>query len=537
MATLDTTRTKVRPRATAGVQRQAFTAEARALQRQGRAVKEFGGKVASLAERVELLDAQNDIDQASLDFDTMQDKAFSDRRGNPDLAGHRKQWDTDSEAWINERISSVRSKKAQDALRISLGRRRLAEGTRIEVDAFRRAGMEARARFAQKLQSVVEEGLDEPGSEMQEETLKRFAADLKVLIKAGHFTESDAVDAQKTLAIMTVQTAAERWPQAVVETLSGEGAALDLILTDDQIKMLTAEDLDDLQADAQRELKAQQSDVKNRIKEQNEKLARDIQAKIVDPTIPIAKTQTEYLTAVRNGNLERTQISGLGAAIKSRISNAGKTADPEAIAISTDEYENLEENGKLDEAHAVALRDAWMHTEAVTRGRLEEIAKARANPSKESTDPNLKEFIDISNKMESNMLTVLKAQTDEEELKQAGRKEFRRSTATLGLNRLNRNAKIRDIYSRTDIDEKKKRELAQEIVLPAQQEAAKAVTKSIWGRAFDFQRRFTPFGAVEGIISTLLPGKVRVRKPDGTIGTVSKKNLKEAQEAGFTVID
>jgi len=63
------------------------------------------------------------------------------------------------------------------------------------------------------------------------------------------------------------------------------------------------------------------------------------------------------------------------------------------------------------------------------------------------------------------------------------------------------------------------------------------VTDSIWKRAFAFQRRFTPIGAVEGIISTLTKDRVRVKKPDGTIGTGDKKNLPEAQKAGFEVIE
>ncbi len=517
----------------------AFQAEFRAQEQAGRQTGRLAQTLGAIGARMTAADELRQVNAAQTATDKFIDDWSLKAATDTDFATQRERFDEEFEAFSADTRSQT-SGRASGIVASQLDRAQSSWGTRFEIRAHGRLMAEERANSPQANKSSIDreavENVAERGTEW-----KLFIARLNALDANGQLAQTGRWSREGRIRARTIQKAQTDGIISSKDAVLMLGSKADMVesgeFNKEEVDSLTDEDMKDLKEVAEKQVAAQRADVDNAEKDRNERVARDFQAKIVDPKVPIAKTQQEFLTAVRAGILEKTQISGLDSAINSRISNAGKTADPEEIARSTDEYEKLEENGKLDEAHAVAMRDAWMHTEAVTRGRLEEIAEARANPSKQSTDPSLKEFISISENMESQMTAVLKAQTDEEKLDEAGQKEFRESTAVIGLNRLNRNAKLRDIYSRTDIDEKKKRELAQEIVLPAQQEAAKAVTRSIWKRAFAFQRRFTPFGAVEGIISTFQSGKVRVRKPDGTIGTVSKKNLKEAQDAGFTVIE
>jgi hypothetical protein len=323
------------------------------------------------------------------------------------------------------------------------------------------------------------------------------------------------------------------------------GLELPSVLGGEQ-EIFDSEDVAELKGRFGRAREGAIADNENARKELGERTASELEAQISTKNIPINDIQRSFAEGLDAGLWTAPQIRTLRGSIESRITNAGKTASLDEKARATDEYETLQEAGKLDEAKAVALRDAWMHTEAVTRGRLDEIAKAKANPDL-TTDPALKEFLSISENIETQVTAALKARTDEDELDEAGVRQFADDTATIGMNRLNRNTKIREIYKREDIDEKKKRELAQEVVLPAQQEAAKNVTGSIWRRLFrNAPTGFTalggsfggPLGSFEKITSRQKHrNRVRVRKPDGTVGTISRENLKEAKAAGYKVVE
>ena len=77
--------------------------------------------------------------------------------------------------------------------------------------------------------------------------------------------------------------------------------------------------------------------------------------------------------------------------------------------------------------------------------------------------------------------------------------------------------------------------------MPGQTEDAGDAGDKIWRLFGGVQGpiNFPRFGAFgpSSIPQEKIPDRIRVRKPDGTVGTVSNKNLAEAKKAGFTVIE
>ena len=528
MPTVDVSSSRITPRraSTVKLPSGAFQAEFRAMEQQGQATSRLGRTLGNIGARLTAADELRQVNAANTATDAFIDNWSIKAAKDTDFTTQRERFDEDFEAFRADTLSQS-SGRASKVIGSQLDRAQSSWGTRFELRAHDRLMAEERSNSAQADKSSIDREAVENESQRGTEW-KLYNARLNALNGNGQLAQTGRWSREGRIRARTIQKVQSDVLVSPQDAVLMLGSKADMVesgeFNKEEVASLTSEDMIDLKEVADKQVAAQRADLENARKDANEAIARDFQAKIVDPGVPIAQTQREFLAAVRSGRLEKTQISGLDAAIKSRISNAGKTADPEAIARSTDEYESLEENGKLDEAHAVAMRDAWMHTEAVTRGRLEEIAKARANPLEESADPALKDFIAISKQMQASQLSALKARTDEEELEGPALKQFEKDTATIGITWLNLNAKLRAVYNRTDIDEKKKRELAQEIILPAQQDSAKAVTRSIWGRMFAFQRRFTPLGAIEGIVSTFGGA--------GDVPTVSTKAERDALAPG-----
>lgn len=229
------------------------------MERFGTAVQQFGGEVAGAIERVQLLEAQNEIDEGTLAYDSFLDDAASDRLKNTDFATHRENFDKRHDQKAAELLSGVKSKAAQGQLANYFRKQRTSQGVRIEAEAHRLSGAKERARLPLVTQQSVDAELDEIGTDGQKEVQNRFNVRLQILHGAGHLTDDEVEARKRTRAMMTVQTAAQRWPQAVVDSLEGKDDLLGVILSDDEKALLTSEDMEFLKKDASGELAFQQA--------------------------------------------------------------------------------------------------------------------------------------------------------------------------------------------------------------------------------------------------------------------------------------
>lgn len=543
MPTIDVTQAKILPEAQPGLQisPSAFTAEARAGQEFGREIGRFGERVRQLMDRIELLDAQKQIDETKAGYAEMLDQDNSERLTNKDFKTHRTNYETRHDNF-KDSASGQWGRKAEGVLTPWLRIQRAQNATRIEANAYRMMAADMIALEPQTTQGGIDREAAENDPDVKYEIFQEENQRYDGMGSRGSGLLADAeVEGLKhTRVIMKAATQAELNPVGSVKNFASKKAMLKSgLFFKQEVELLTADDMDAIQEDARREGEAQRADHENKRRDENEALSRDFQAKIVDLDVPIAKTQKEFMDAVRSGRLEQNQISRLNAAIKSRISNAGNTATVEQKARADNEWAKAFHSGKLDQAESIAMQDAWMYStpgSAVTRGRLDKIEAARNEPETAVND-TLNEFLSISEGMHSRMIEVLKATTEEDQLDIAGARALAKSSAQFGLEREVRNRQLREIFDRyvkKEITAVQMRTEMEEVVLPSQQEAAKAVTRGIWNELTPSLLSASSLGGIAGggALGGVVQRGTRTFREKADIPTITTKAERDALATG-----
>ncbi|MEE9365875.1 MAG: hypothetical protein V3W44_04225 [Dehalococcoidales bacterium] len=473
----------------------AFGQEARARQAAARELSILGQKAGALGSKLQSAEDLHASNAALLAAQQYDDKFTAEMLRDTEYSTQPKRYGEGFDL-ATTGFDDNMSKAAREVLTARLAAQRSGGTLRAESNAFRSlTRQDAANQITNAQRSVAEEAayldLDDPdiGDKARAGFRRDFGFEIQRAALLGLVKPAGPLSVQgrwRTRSLIKGSGFAARSPEDAVDMFASRESLLkEGIFDKTEVDSLTDEDIGELKEAAEEQIDAREADAKNARKEANEKIARDLAAQLAGPDPSLTEIQAEFRAAIKSGALERTQITTLEASIKSHLANAGKKATVEQRAASDNNWAKAFHAGKFDEAEGIALKDAWMYAtpgSAVTRGRLEKIAAARNKPEIAVND-TLDAFIDISNDMATRMIEVSKARTDESELDEEGARKFARDTAKIGLEQESRDRQMRavhDQYIAGEIDAPQMRTKLEAIVLPAQEQAAKDVTMSIW---------------------------------------------------------
>lgn len=232
----------------------AFSADYRAMTGLGATIQRVGGMFGDVAIKTELLEKASQIRKGQAAYDDFYTKGALERLQDTDFTNHRKRFDESHDNWTSTYLAGVESVGAQDRLGLYYDRQKARQGLRIEADAFMGLGREIAANQPQARQISIEAELDEPEIEHQEAERADYAKSLDELIEAGHITPAGKQQELRLRAMQLVQTAADRDPEMVLNAIDEK--KLNVLLGDQDVKLLLPDDIDALRIDAKQELTA-----------------------------------------------------------------------------------------------------------------------------------------------------------------------------------------------------------------------------------------------------------------------------------------
>lgn len=417
---------------------------------------------------------------------------------------------------------------------------RIAGQSRIaQMGQFEDRDMVAREALMQRAIESSPEDYDESMAVLEDQIMRgsgRYIEGQDFLLRSGDEGQLLWNDAQKSVKIGRKRFVAEAEQGFIGQRIDDTTAAINKLPAQDREAAL-------LKLPSTEWERADLGEVRDRVERQMEAEQEAVYAssvKLLTQEVPDFSGAKDIL----NENMSQFGTKWHDAALTDIQTTSKILTDTGVNAYTTtvhpevyDKDEQLAFDGKL------SLRDIQKHTgpdgySDTDARRLREIIKdpvGQADPTLKDALAEVEAFADIQRKAVSEL--------DEDDLEDGVlTKKAQGEIRTQRANILSKSSKLKyDLrqlkVKKPDMTQDQYNKEIKATLLSAKDEAAKKVTDSIWKRAFAFQRRFTPIGAVEGIISTLTKDRVRVKKPDGTIGTVDKKNLPEAQKAGFEVIE
>jgi len=284
----------------------AFSADYRAMSGLGATLQGAGGQFGDIALRTKLLDKSNQIRKGQAAYDEFYTTGAAERFKDTDFANHRKKFGESHDDWSKTYLEGVESPGAKDRLRLYFDQQKAKQGLRIEADAFMALGREIAANQPQARQISIEAELDEPEIDGQQRERADYTKSLDELVKAGHLTPAGKQQELRMRAMQLVQTAADRDPEMVLNAIDEK--KLDILLGDEDVKLLLPDDIDALRIDARQELAAanRQVQIDNAArKEASEAKRTEISRKINTPTkaAELAAIREELRTEIINESL------------------------------------------------------------------------------------------------------------------------------------------------------------------------------------------------------------------------------------------
>lgn len=453
MPTIEVPRERLQPKVTPAipVAPSAFGAEARAVQKFGGALEYFGSELARLGERIDLAEAQDQYDDGYLEYAKLLDEQNTELGRNPKYT--RDIWETNHDTRTAKILEETDSSRARKELTKYFNLQRVRGGIRTEVSIHRLRTAEARQKIPFVVNSYAQEFVDDDTPEGQKEILSCLTGKLSNDVSSGVLSEAEAQDTFRRFTMMSVREYAESNPKrAAVAVKSRASLKKELELTDEMIASLSAEDLDELQKDANSEIEGRKAEI------------------VVADKIAFEEADDEYRNVIIKGdfsdatylkikNDQRFDNFGKerGALLKWRTDwikgineNAKTLATDTQKGEAEDKFDELVETRKFEDAKKIFAENAWMFTRTENKAMWDSIGKAKDEPM----DNLLTASIGISNK-----ITELRVKEIDEDKVVEERIEGR-----------NRNARLREIAADPNKTNKQKQEEMDALLLPAQEE-------------------------------------------------------------------
>lgn len=489
MPTIDVSRTPpVAPTTDVGLQlpRGAFSAEARAVQRFGRGVKEFGDELTTLRKKIEIQEEQRQFDEGILRFDKFKDEQNSARLKNTNFTSHRDDWDTAFDQTTPSFLEGMTG-RAKAQYKTYLARQKVVQGIKIESDAHRMSVKQAEANEPAVIQASVKSHYDASADE-KEIIRSEYKAGLANRVAAGSLTQESAEDLMRIRAMRIVQEGAELSPETAVEdTKTRESLQASLLfgLTEEDIALLTAEDMDVLQADAEAEVSGRRAERITLNKAAVLEAENEYSHAILTPKgRDFGRLRARIIADPRyNSDLKarEARVGSLDDTVESITENAKKKPNVnEKLRVLDDinsvlESTNLTTEEKKKKAYGILDKNAWMFETGTPAAST--VLTQINEKGDEPTDVLLNDAIGSVDEILRLQIAQVKAK------KKTTDKERAVQIADLEVNANSLKQDFRDKRAKGDLTADQWFAFTRESLKPAKEDAAKD-TISLWRRIF-----------------------------------------------------
>lgn len=480
MPTLEVPKQQVQPIVTPARQLppSAFQAEARALQGLGEAIKGFGRELGSLSYKIALAQEQDQFDDGILEYAKILDDQDSELTKNRNYS--REIFEKAFDERTDKIKSNTKSKGALKRLTKYFARQRIVEGIRTETKIHRLRVAEARLKIPIVVNEWAQKFADDETPEGQKQLLNRINEKLSNDVKSGVLSEAEAQDAFRRFAMMTVREHAERDPKRAIQATKSRSSLKELGLTKEMIASLSAEDLDALQKDAKSEMDGRKAEITIAEKAAFEEADDEYRNAIIKGDFSDA-TWLQIINDQRFDNFGKERAAILKFRtdwIKDIKENAGKFATPDEKAEARDNFKDLVDGRKFDEAEKYFTEIGWMFTFPENTNLRDYLRKAKTEPS----NPLLADSISAVKRITQARIRLIEEADPEDKVRRISEEE---------LDGIALNTKIRKVFDDPKLTPKQQKEQVDAILLPAQEKTARDML-GFWGKLLR-AKEATPF--------------------------------------------
>jgi len=242
----------------------AFQAESQAIRRAEAQGLQLGVDVISLTDKLLKAQEARIYDEGMLANEKFLDEQATKRRTDPNHKEKRPKFERDHDVFV-ESLEDM-----TPALKKDLDRSRTVQATRIEADAFLSMAREERANLPFVIQANNDARLIDwdVANEQWEEQMARGR-------RAGFFDEAGELERRKIRAKGMLDLLANESPAIAVEAFKNQ-KVMDAYLTEQEIKLLDADDLRQMEQSAKRELAHREAENTVALEGVQEKQRQDI---------------------------------------------------------------------------------------------------------------------------------------------------------------------------------------------------------------------------------------------------------------------